>query len=525
MPTLHRETHYGDREIACFAERPATVNEMLDAAATAGPNGEALIDGDTRITHAQLREIASRVAARFSERGLLPGDRVGLLLGNGWQFAAALVGAISAGVIAVPLSTRASRSEIAFILQDCGASLVVCETDSETLLPHDMARILAGDRQEFESVLAPDTGGSNAMSVDGAAAAKEDDVAVILYTSGTTGKPKGAMLTHLSIVHSCLTYRHCLRLTAADRTIVAVPASHVTGLIANVFALLGAGGAVVMMRRFDADEFLALATAEKMTFTIMVPAMYNLCLLRADFRKHDLGRWRIGAFGGAPMPVATIERMARIMPDLDLIQAYGATETTSPATIVPVGGQSARPSSVGAPVPGADIRILDENGHKVSAGMSGEVFIAGAMVVRGYWQDPKKTAEGFVDGYWRSGDIGRFDDEGFLSVHDRVKDMINRGGYKVFSAEVENALNFHPGVAEAAVVPYPDPVLGEKVHAFVWRRKADIDAESLTAFCRERLSDYKVPDRFTFTDEPLPRNSNGKLMKASLRAAAKALTS
>lgn len=519
-PVLRRERHFGDREIACFADRPKTVDAMLEAAAATRPDGEAVIDGDTRITHAELRGIAGRVAALFKESGLSPGARVGLLLGNGWEFVAALVGAVRSGVVAIPLSTRASRSEITFILDDCGASLVVCEAELEPLLPHGVARIIVGAGQEFAAVLDPDASGRNAQDSE-PAGAEEDDVAVILYTSGTTGKPKGAMLTHLGIVHSCLVYRHCLALTSADRTVVAVPASHVTGLIANVFALLGVGGTVVMMRRFDADDFLALATAEMMTFTIMVPAMYNLCLLRADFEKHDLGRWRIGAFGGAPMPVATIERVAKVLPSLDLIQAYGATETTSPATIMTSGGQLTRPSSVGAPVPGADIKILDEDGREVSAGTSGEVFIAGPMVVPGYWQLADKTAEGFVDGYWRSGDIGRLDDDGYLSIHDRVKDMINRGGYKVFSAEVENTLNFHPAVAEAAVVPYPDPVLGEKVQAFVVRREAGIDAESLAAFCLERLSDYKVPDRFTFMDEPLPRNSNGKLMKEPLRAAAR----
>ncbi|MEP0507337.1 MAG: fatty acid--CoA ligase family protein, partial [Aurantimonas coralicida] len=194
---------------------------------------------------------------------------------------------------------------------------------------------------------------------------------------------------------------------------------------------------------------------------------------------------------------------------------------TSPATIMPAGGQIARPAGVGAPVPGADIRIMDSEGHEVLRGQSGEIWIGGPMVVPGYWNLPEKTAESFIDGAWRSGDVGRLDDAGYLFIHDRLKDMINRGGYKVFSAEVENVLAFHPGVAEVAVVPYPDPVLGEKVQAFVHRRDADIDETILAAFCRERLADYKIPDRFVFTTDPLPRNANGKLMKAPLREQAR----
>ena len=526
-PALRQEPHFGDRTLSAFADRPADIDAMLATAAAANPHGDAVICGSVRISHAHLRTMADQVAARLVAEGMSRGDRVGLLVGNRWEFVAALVGAVRAGIVIVPLSTRASPPELAYILDDCGAALTICEAELADRLPEGARRLAMGAgpnatgdaRDPFAEILAtaPQTLATDAPSV----LLAEEDLAVILYTSGTTGNPKGAMLTHLNIVHSCLVYRHCMRLTAADRTIVAVPASHVTGLIANVFALLGVGGAVVMMARFEADAFLALATAERMTFTMMVPAMYNLCLLRADFTRHDLSHWRVGSFGGAPMPVATIERVAQLLPNLDLVQAYGATETTSPATIMPAGGQIARPASVGAPVPGADIRIMDSDGHEVPRGQSGEVWIGGPMVVPGYWNLPEKTAESFIDGAWRSGDVGRLDDAGYLFIHDRLKDMINRGGYKVFSAEVENVLAFHPGVAEVAVVPYPDPVLGEKVQAFVHRRDTETDETILAAFCRERLADYKIPDRFVFTTDPLPRNANGKLMKAPLREQAR----
>lgn len=514
-PTTRAEAHFGDRVVACFVDRPANADAMLRAAAVANPQGDAVVDGATRLSHAALDAMSDAVAGGLASRGITKGDRVGLLVRNRWQFVAALTGILRAGAIAVPLSVRASAREIAFILDNCGASLTICDAEKTETLPDTMARAAiegpAGD--SFEDLLA-------ATRVTTPTDLHEEDVAVILYTSGTTGTPKGAMLTHLNIVHSCLHYAHCFALTAADRSVVAVPASHVTGLIASVYAPLAAGAAVVMMEKFDADAFLALATDERMTVTILVPAMYNLCLLRADFARHGLDAWRIGAFGGAPMPVATIERIAKLLPNLDLIQAYGSTETTSPATVMPAGGQAAAPASVGAPAPCADIRVMDAAGREVPTGESGEVWIGGPMVVPGYWNLPDKTAESFQAGFWKSGDVGRFDENGLLYIHDRLKDMINRGGYKVYSAEVENVLSFHPGVAEAAVVPRPDPVLGEKVHAFVHRSDPGLDAATLKAFCGERLSDYKVPEFFTFTSEPLPRNANGKLMKQALRSRA-----
>ncbi|MEF2547168.1 class I adenylate-forming enzyme family protein [Aurantimonas sp. E1-2-R+4] len=516
-PGTRAEAHFGDRVVTCFVDRPANADAMLRAAAAANPQDEAVVDGTVRISHAQLDTMSDGVAGGLASRGVAKGDRVGLLVRNRWQFVVALTGIVRAGAIAVPLSVRASAREIAFILDNCGAGLTICDAEKTKILPDTMPRAAIDGPADnsFEDLLAE---APTAKAPD----VTEEDVAVILYTSGTTGTPKGAMLTHLNIVHSCLHYAHCFALTAADRSVVAVPASHVTGLIASVYAPLAAGAAVVMMEKFDADAFLALATDERMTVTILVPAMYNLCLLRADFARHDLGAWRIGAFGGAPMPVATIERIAKLLPNLDLIQAYGSTETTSPATIMPPGGQAAAPASVGAPAPCAEIRVMDAAGHEVATRESGEVWIGGPMVVPGYWNLPEKTAESFHAGFWKSGDVGRFDGNGLLYIHDRLKDMINRGGYKVYSAEVENVLSFHPGVAEAAVVPRPDPVLGEKVHAFVHRSDPDLDEAALRTFCGERLSDYKVPDFFTFTSEPLPRNVNGKLMKQALRTRAAA---
>lgn len=344
----------------------------------------------------------------------------------------------------------------------------------------------------------------------------EEDVFCILYTSGTTGRPKGAMLTNLGTLHSLLHYKYALGLRASDVALLAVPASHVTGLISILLATICVGGRNVIMENFSARAFIEIAAREKVTYTLVVPAIYNLCLLQPDFDRLDLSAWRIGGFGGAPMPVATIERLAAALPELALVNVYGATETTGPTTILPLGEALRRSDTVGKAVACADVRVCDENGNQVAAGDSGELLIAGPMVIPGYWENPQANAESFVDGHWRSGDIGSIDADGWVRIFDRKKDLINRGGYKVYCTEVENILSRHQGVIECATVGRPDTVLGERVHAFVVRRTEAVSADELRAHCASHLSDYKVPETIDFIDE-LPRNANGKVVKPQLR--------
>jgi acyl-CoA synthetase (AMP-forming)/AMP-acid ligase II len=319
-------------------------------------------------------------------------------------------------------------------------------------------------------------------------------------------------------------YQHAMGLSAHDRALVAVPMTHVTGTVALVVVMAQCAGTLVVMANFKAANFLALMERERITYTLIVPAMYNLCLLQSDFERYDLSTWRIGGFGGAPMPLPTIQRFAEQVPALKLMNAYGATETTSPATLMPPQFTAAHVDSVGLAVACAEVKVVDVDGLPAPNGDTGELWIKGPMVVKGYWQDPVATAREITDGFWHSGDIGNIDSEGFVRVLDRKKDMINRAGYKVFPAEVESVLSAHPSVIEAAVVGKSCPVLGERVHAFVTIKAESVSAEELQRFCAERLSDYKVPESYTLQTAPLPRNANGKLIKQalknSLRAAA-----
>jgi acyl-CoA synthetase (AMP-forming)/AMP-acid ligase II len=504
---LRYEAHFGDRVVRCFPERPHSFYEVFTEAVERNADGEALVCGDERLTWKALEERVARVAGGLSLRKIGRGDRVALLLGNRIEFVVTLFAAARLGAIAVPLNVREQRPELAYVLQHCGASLVVCETELAERLPELPHRIAVKDF----SVLLEDAS-SEPVAV------QEEDTAALLYTSGTTGRPKGAMLSHLGIVHSAMHYERGMGLTAADRAIAAVPLSHVTGLIALIATMARCAGTLVLLPAFKAVDFLALAARERMTHTVLVPAMYNLCLLQPDFERHDLSGWRIGGYGGAPMPLPTIARFAEKLPRLGLMNLYGATETTSPATMMPAHETARRSDSVGLAVPCGEIAVMDDAGREVAPGEPGELWIKGPMVVRGYWNDPAATGREFSGGFWRSGDIGSVDAQGFVYVFDRKKDLINRGGYKVYSAEVESVLLEHPGLVEAAVVAVPCPVLGERVHAFVTLRDpGGVTGKALQAFCAERLADYKVPESFTLRSEPLPRNANGKVLKRALR--------
>jgi O-succinylbenzoic acid--CoA ligase len=516
---LRMEAHFGDRLVRCFAARPKSVHAMLEDAIRQHGERDALVFEGRRWTWRELGDQVGQVAAGLAAHGVERGDRVALFLGNLPEFIFTLYAVQRLGAVAVPVSVREQKPGLEYILNQCGARLIVHEAALSARVPDVgacpalLARIVVGDT----------TGAGNFTdlashgAIASAAEVGEEDTALILYTSGTTGRPKGAMLTHFGIVHSAMHFEACMRLTSADRSGLVVPASHVTGIIAIIATMLRVGGAVVVMREFKAAAWIAEAARERVTQTIMVPAMYNLILLSPEFGRHDLSAWRVGGFGGAPMPVATIDALAAKLPNLTLTNAYGATETTSPVTVMPEGGTRGHADCVGVTVPCGEVIVVDDNGVEVPHGETGELWIGGPMIVKGYWDNPEASAREFTAGYWHSGDLGSVDAGGYVRVFDRKKDMLNRGGYKIYSVEVENVLMAWPGVIEAAVVGRPCPVLGERVHAIVHAPGVELSEAALREFCAARLADYKVPESVTLADAPLPRNANGKLMKRLLR--------
>ena len=519
FPATRHEVRYGERIVRCFIERPANMNEMFLSAVHRAPDRVALVCGDLRVTYRELDEKVERIARNLVHAGLKKGDRLALLLGNGLEFVYAALAAARAGLISVPMNIRQKLPEVEFVLNQCTTSGIIYDAQYEANVPAGEAVpslrhvyvVGEGLGEPFTSLYAD----CDAVAFPDVA---EEDTFCLLYTSGTTGKPKGAMLTHVSTIHTLLHYQSGFDLAEGAVAMLAVPAAHVTGFVAIILTTIRVAGTTVIQREFKARQFLELASREKINFTVVVPAIYNLLLLDPDFSSFDLSAWRVAGFGGAAMPEATIDKLAKALPNLILCNVYGSTETSSPVTIMPLGDIRKAPSSVGKVLPCADIIVVDDEGREVPAGQSGELLIGGAGVPPGHWGKPAGTKAGFTMGYWVSGDIGSKDEEGYVYVFDRKKDMINRAGFKVYCIEVESTLAHMPGLIESAVVGKPDPVLGERVHAFIYSDGTLSDEGVIRSFCSERLSDYKVPDGVTFLKEPLPRNANGKVLKNALRA-------
>lgn len=542
MPTIAAEVHFGGRSVKCFAQRSMSLDALFEGACDRYPDREALVHGEQRINFEHLRRLVIRAARRFQQIGVRTGDRVVMQIANRIEFVVILLALQRIAAIAVPVSIREQAPGVIFILKQCGARAAVIDPS----LPEVIAAIrshltrepCAPDLEFLHSLAdsecadflfqADDEAAVDASDTDIAVAqVKEESCAFILYTSGTTGHPKGAMLTHLNVVHSVMHFQYCMPLRNGVRSILAVPASHVTGLIANIATVIACAGTSILMSQFKASDYLKLAARERVEYSILVPAMYKLCLMDELFDQLDLSHWSVGGYGGAPMPVSTIDELALRLPGLQLMNAYGATETCSPTTIMPATYTRNHAESVGLVLPCAELRVVNDDGEDLAPGEKGELLIRGPMVIPGYWDNPKANASSFTEGYWHSGDLGSIDQQGFVYIHDRLKDMINRGGYKIFSVEVENCLMNYRGIIEAAVISKPCPVLGERVHAVIHapdlegsESKALEDTfEAIKAHCRTQLADYKVPESIQLHPGALPRNANGKLLKRQLRLA------
>ena len=436
-PATRAELHYGARIIRCFVERPKSVHAMLANAVARRPTGLALICGEERLSYSELDALVGEAAAGLRALGVGKGDRVAMVLGNSIEFVVVLFAVARLGAVSVPLNTRHTLSENSHIIEDCAAKVVVHEFDLADRVPTPGAppslKHALAVRHEGGPMLAELRG---AAPIGTAEAVGEEETATILYTSGTTGRPKGAMLTHLSIAHSVIHYRVTMGLTEDDCGLIAVPMSHVTGLIALVHAMIHCAATLVIMPTFKANEFIDLAARHQMTYTLIVPAMFNLCLLAPNFETADLSHWRVSGYGGAIMPEATCERIAEKLPELKLLNCYGATETTSPAAIMPPEQTVARKESVGLAVSCGDILVMDPEGVEAPYGQPGEIYIGGAMVVPGYFNNTQATEREFVAGYWKSGDLGIMDEKGYLARHRshqgcdqprRVQDLCLRG--------------------------------------------------------------------------------------------------
>ncbi|HEV8439034.1 MAG TPA: class I adenylate-forming enzyme family protein [Methylomirabilota bacterium] len=526
---LVEATHQG-RRVRDYPCQPPSVTALLDRAAERCPERDAVVTPSERVTWTEFRAETRRLAAGLYRRhGIKPGDRIGILLVNGLPFCLAVFACALLGAVAVTLSTKLKSGELRFMLENSGARVLLTNAEwwSEV-------RPLHGRIPCEAFYLTPPQGGAVGLPPPGTrswrslfdthgglpeVAVGEDDPAFIMYTSGTTGKPKGAIGTHHGIISSAITFERCYGLGDGERSLVAVPLFHVTGLIAQLLTMAYLGGTVVVMPMFRADEALRLLDAERVTHMVAAPTVYLMMMMEPEYRRSGASLRVLGT-GGAPIAPSAVRAIREWLPGCRLHNTYGLTESSSPATVLPDADALTRIASVGRPVPTAELRTVSaETGAECGADAVGELWIHGPMVVPGYWANPEATARGMGDGWLRTGDLARIDADGYVTIMDRIKDMINRGGEKIFCVEVEEVLCGHASVLEAAVVGVSHPVYGEVAKACVVPRPGHvIDPADVRRWVSERLAKYKVPEQVEVL-ETLPRNANGKVVKTALRQA------
>jgi acyl-CoA synthetase (AMP-forming)/AMP-acid ligase II len=507
-----------------------TPGEIIERNARCFPRREALVCGPRRLTHGALAERVRRLAAAWHAQGLRRGHRVAILAMNCIEYLEAYGAAEWAGFVLCTINWRLAPAEQAWILDDLRPQVLVFEAQyAERVdalragLPDAVACVCIGEPGQcppwargYESLVdAGDPAGPPER-------ARADDPLCIIYTSGTTGRPKGVVQSHGAQAALAEILSSELRLGADDRMLAIAPLFHI-GARSLAAGAHWRGGTVVLARRFDAEEVIRLIERERVTAVHLVPTMVAALLDAPNFGDHDLGSLRMLMYAAAPMPLPLLRRALAAFGPI-LVNGYGQTEINLPTLLHPwqhrpdgTPAEAARLASVGQPHPRSAVRIVGDDGVDCPAGVPGEVWAKSETAMTGYWNDPEASAAALQDGWVRTGDVGYLDDEHYLFLVDRKKDMIVSGGENVYSREVEQALLEHPAVADAAVVGVPDAHWGEAVKAIVVRRAgAALDAAALVAHARGLIASYKCPKSVEFVDD-LPRLGSGKVDKRALR--------
>jgi fatty-acyl-CoA synthase len=495
---------------------------LLDRNAERWPDGEALV-GSERVTHAELLARVEALALGLAAQGVARGDVVAIVSKNSIEFLELTFALNRIGAIFLPLNYRLAPAEWTYILNHSGAKGLV--TEPEFI---DQATALRADVPGLEFVASTGPGGGAAFTVAdliadnrgrrcAAAEADDRDVQRLMYTSGTTSRPKGVPLTYGNVLWKTFGHVAEFGLRHEDRTLMVGPLYHVGAYDLPGVGTLYVGGSLVIAPRFDPVEALQLVQSERPTNVWLAPAMVNAILNVPEVDSYDTTSIRFITNGGEKMPVAFVEKVLKTFPNAWLADSYGLTETVSGDTFLDREHVLSKIGSVGKPVVHLDIKIVAEDGPEVAPGVVGEILLRGPKVFHGYWKDPEATTAAFEGDWFRTGDAGLVDDDGYLFIMDRKKDMIVSGGENIASPEIERVLYENESVLEAAVVAVPDSRWGEVPKAVVVLREgADISPDELATFCAERLAKFKVPKTFEFTDQ-LPRTASGKVMKRLLR--------
>lgn len=488
----------------------------------------ALVFGELRLSHGELADRISRLASSFRTLGVGPGDRIAILAANGSRYIECYFAALWAGGVVVPVNSRFSLAEMIEQMRDAEPTLLVCDDsffDNAVQLleacPSLSALIATPKGQalprtyDYETLIAEAAICEDALRTG-------DDLACIFYTGGTTGKAKGVMLSHRNLWVNAIVTSMSFGFDETTVALHAGPLFHL-GTGARVYTTSIMGGQHVVIPRFTPSDVLEAIARHKVTVATFVPTMLGMILQLPDLDRYDLSSLKLISYGASPMPESVLSECLRRFPGIRFSQSYGMTELSPVATIL--GPDDHLPSaprrrlrSAGRPIVSAEVRIADAEDHALKRGEIGEIQVRGPMVMMGYWRQPELTAKALRGGWMHTGDSGYFDEDGYLYVSDRIKDMIITGGENVYSIEVENAIGSHAEVLQCAVIAIPHPKWGEAVHAVVVRRSgSSLSAADVTAYCRTIIADYKCPRSIEFRDDPLPLSSANKINKEALR--------
>lgn len=484
------------------------------------PDKVGLIFAGREITFRDWSDRANRAAHGFASLGVKPGDRVGLLMMNSPEMLECFFGLARIGAIVVPFNWRLAPAEIAYIGNDAGITTFVygheCSEAAEAVrddLQADIFVALSGQSSNgdhvYEHLLAkqPDTTPPTECSAD--------DPVVIMYTSGTTGKPKGAVLTHNNLFYNSCTVSLSVDWRMGDRVLVALPLFHIGALI-YTFTNVHVGATTILKQTFDPTDFLQTIEANKATAFLSVPAMLNFIMQVPAYKDADISSVRVALAGTAPVPVPLIQAWGKR--GIAIQQVYGLTEAAGGVAVLDSENALEKAGSTGQPMFHTEVRIVDDDGHDVPSGEMGEVIISGPHIMPEYWNNPEATAQTLKNGWLFTGDLGKLDKEGFLYIVERKKDMIISGGENIYPAEIEDVLAALTQIAEAAVIGVPDPEWGEAVCVVARLKEGEtLTLEEVVTFCSGKLGKFKIPKKLVISEDPLPRTAAGKVLKRVLR--------
>ena len=478
----------------------------LGRAARYYPERTALSSGGTRSTFRELHDRVASIAAALSRHGFGVGDRLAILLPNELEYIELLYACSWLGVIAVPLNTRLSATEIDSILADASPRGLIRHSS----LPAPTVQLSWHLVLDQEPLDVPSNSYPDAIY-------DPEAILTLIYTSGTTGRPKGVVLTHSNILANVHHLNYWMPYREGGVHLHAAPIFHILDL-PFMFAAPAFGVCQVTIPKFSPRSFCETVERERVSQTVLVPTMINLLTQFQELQKYDLTSLKQVGYGGSPMAPALIRRTREVLPDLKLLQGYGLSETCFLTGLQDHEHTEDRLTSCGRTCPGIDLRVVDESGKEVGAGHAGELAVRGANVMSSYWKNAEATALAFRDGFFRTGDVGSQDSNGYFYILDRLKDMIVTGGENVYSGEVEAVIYKHPAVREAAVFGIPDPEWGELVMACVVLKPGEaLSGDDLIIHCRRFLANYKIPRRVEFSETELPKSGSGKILKRNLR--------